>query len=266
MEWELRSLEYTLLYRVTSEYSTVISTDFLTMKPVFFISPRIVQITTTILFSRNVKLYQINEYMSIISANVILRSSRISRSVSFSLHTYRLDHELYVFHGRSGRTSENGEQTSGPERNTPRMRRAATADDGPASINRINVIWRSGWTGTKRPWWRPRLRAFRLRPLAIARIKTWKPSPSPRSRSSRPFLPAREKERDQDTLSPCSFRLYESTLSCRFRRAEVVCRWTVDNGRYSLDMALLSVFAAKEFRSDCECDTNRPIYFLEFIL
>lgn len=82
-----------------------------------------------------------------------------------------------------------------------------------ASINRINVISRSGWTGTKRPWWRPRLRAFRLRPLALARIKTWKPSSLPPLTAIAMSSPAREKKRDQNTLSPCSFRFYGSTLS-----------------------------------------------------
>lgn len=107
-----------------------------------------------------------------------------------------------------------------------------------ASINRINVISRSGWTGTKRPWWRPRLRAFRLRPLALARIKTWKPSSLPPLTAIAMSSPAREKKRDQNTLSPNTLAPSVSTdrpFQCRFRRTEVVCRSTVDSDWSPLD-------------------------------
>lgn len=129
---------------------------------------------------------------------------------------------------------------SEPRRNPAKARRGHHRR-WTASINRINVIWRSGWMGTKRPWWRPWLRAFRLRPLALARgLKLenrryhcrWPRSQCPL------VLPTREKEGDQDTLSPCSFRFTGSTLSCRFRRVEV--------GRASDWSPSLSVFAVKE--------------------
>lgn len=179
--------------------------------------------------------------------------SHFATGISFSFAFAMITNRMPSTEARSGRA-----RTSGSERNSAEAQRGHH-QRWTASINRINVIWRSGWTGTKRPWWRPRLRAFRLRPLALARIKTWKPSPSPSPspsplRSQCPLvLPAKEKKGDQDTLSTYSFRFCGPTLSCRFRPCV-----TRTAGPHWIRTVIS--FRCERSLWHCDRDTNRLIY------